>query len=310
MSGILAALLLAGAFVFSGLDAAWQALDRVRLRHRADRGDRRARQMLAWSAVTPQADLVLAWTGHTLAAGALVALAAGLSGRAHGAIGWAVPLLFIPVYALFVQLLARHVFRRLPFVVLSRLWWMVSLAGTLWSPLARPVARLLRAVPADPLPQPPAGEELMALAAQTEGISPLEQEMLRSVMDFRHLTAGGLALPLDRLPRTGADSTLAEVLSDRHLAEARHTLVIGADGLPLGVMSAATAALTGAAGARAQSFARPLLSLQSDLAAWKALAALRRSPTPVAEVRDPETGRFAGILTDQTVVARLLGQSV
>lgn len=310
MSGLLAALLLAGAFVYSGLDAAWQALDRVRLRHRADRGDRRARQMMAWAAVAPQADLVLAWTAHLLAAGALVALAAGLDQSGAGALAWAVPLVFLPVYALLVQLLARHVFRRLPFVVLSRLWWMVSLAGTLWAPLARPLARLLRSVPPDPLPQPPAAEELMALVAQTEGVSPLEREMLRSVLDFRHLTAGGLALPLNRLPRTGADTTLAEVMADRALAEARHTLVIGGDGLPLGVMSAATAALSGAAGARAQSFARPLLSLQSDLPAWKALAALRRSPTPVAEVRDPETGRFAGILTDQTVVARLLGQAV
>jgi len=310
MTGMLAALLLAGAFVYSGLDAAWQALDRVRLRHRADRGDPQARQMLAWAAVSPQADLVLAWTSHALAAGAFVALAAGLPARPGGVLIWAAPLIFIPVYALFVQLLARHVFRRLPFVVLSRLWWMVSLAGAVWAPLARPLARLLRSIPPDPLPQPPAEEELMSLAAQTEGISPLESEMLRSVMDFRHLTAGGLAMPLSRMPCTGADSTLAEVMADRALAEARHTLVIGGDGLPLGVMSAATAALSGVATARAQSFARPLLSLQSDQPAWKALAALRRSPTPVAEVRDPETGRFAGILTDQTVVARLLGQSV
>jgi CBS domain containing-hemolysin-like protein len=75
-------------------------------------------------------------------------------------------------------------------------------------------------------------------------------------------------------------------------------------------MSAAVAALSGAPGARAQSFARPLLSFSPDLPAWRVLAKLRRAPTPVAEVRDEETGRLLGIITEESAVARLLGQTV
>ena len=100
------------------------------------------------------------------------------------------------------------------------------------------------------------------------------------------------------------------MLADRRVAEARHTLVMGADGVPLGAVECGVAALSGALTARAQSFARPLLSFSSDLPAWKALVRLRRSPTPVAEVRDDETGRFLGVLTEETAVARLLGQAV
>jgi CBS domain containing-hemolysin-like protein len=59
-----------------------------------------------------------------------------------------------------------------------------------------------------------------------------------------------------------------------------------------------------------QSFARPLLSFPGDLPGWKALAKLRRAPTPVAEVHDEDTGRFLGIITEESVVARLLGQTV
>ena len=69
MTLLAAAALLVVSFVFSGLDAAWHALDRVRLRHRADKGDRRAKAMLAWEAVRPQADLVLVWTSHAAGAG-------------------------------------------------------------------------------------------------------------------------------------------------------------------------------------------------------------------------------------------------
>lgn len=310
MTAALAALLLALSFIYSGLDAAWQALDRVRLRHRADKGDRRAKQMMSWEAVRPQADLVLAWTSHACAAGALVVLAAAISLQAGGAFAWLAPVIFAPLYAVFVQVVARQIFRRLPFVVLSRLWPLVTWAGLLWAPLARPTARLLRKIQAEPLPRRTASEELMALAEKTDGVSPLELSMLRSVLEFRGLTAADLALTVGDFPHAAADRALRELLSDRKSAEARHLLVIGADGLPLGAMSCGTAALSGAMSARAQSFARPLQSFADDLPAWKVLARLRRSQTPVAEVRDEKTGRFIGILTEQSVVARLLGQVV
>ena len=307
MTLVAAALLLAVSFVFSGLEAAWHALDRVRLRHRADKGDRRAKAMLGWEAVRPQADIVLVWTSHAAGAGALAVLA--VSGALGGWRGF-FPLLFIPAYALLVGVLARQVFRRLPFVVLSHLWWLVTLAGSFWAPLARPVACWLRRVQPDPLPRPPAGEELMTLAAKTEGISSLEISMLRSVLDFRRMTAGTLALPVESFPLAPSDAPLGTLLADRQVADALHALVIGPDGLPLGAMSCGSAVLSGAMAARAQSFARPLISFDSDLPAWKALTKLRRAQTPVAEVRDVETGRFIGVITEESAVARLLGQAV
>ena len=307
MTLLAAAALLVVSFVFSGLDAAWHALDRVRLRHRADKGDRRAKAMLAWEAVRPQADLVLVWTSHAAGAAALAVWA--VSGPLGGWRGF-LPLLFIPLYALLVGVLARQVFRRLPFVVLSHLWWLVTLAGSIWAPLARPVARLLRRLQPDPLPRPPAGEELMTLAGKTEGISPLEISMLRSVLDFRRMTAGSLALPVESFPLAPSDAPLGTLLADRQVADALHALVIGPDGLPLGAMSCGSAVLSGAVAARAQSFARPLMSFDSELPAWKALTKLRRAQTPVAEVRDVETGRFVGVITEESAVARLLGQAV
>ncbi|MFM8231215.1 MAG: CBS domain-containing protein, partial [Chthoniobacterales bacterium] len=118
------------------------------------------------------------------------------------------------------------------------------------------------------------------------------------------------ARPPESFPHAPADTTLAELLAQRELADAGQLLVIGADGAPLGAMSCGAAALSGASNARAQSFARPLLSLPGDLSAWKALAKLRRAQTPVAEVRDEDSGELLGILTEESVVARLLGQSV
>lgn len=303
-----AALLLVLSFVFSGLEAAWVALDRVRLQHRAAKNEGRARQMLAWDSASPQADLVMAWTSRSAAGGAFVLLGVKLS--ALGAPAWVVPVISVPLYALVVQLLARQVFRRLPFKVLSASWWLVTLAGSFWSVLARPVAALLRRVPREPLSRAPATEELMAAAASAPEISPLELGMLRSVLDFRRLTAGGLARPVTEFPHAPADRTLAGLLADHALADARQVIVIGPGGLPLGSMSCAAAALSGAPDARVQSFARPLLSFPADLPGWKALTKLRRAQTPAAEVRDGETGRLLGIITEESVVARLLGQAV
>jgi len=308
MTILIASLLLMLAFVFTGLDAALLALDRVRLRHRADKGDRHARQMMAWEARSPQANIVMAWTSHVCAAGALVLFSA--SPAASGERPWLVPLVFVPFYAVVVQLLARQVFRRLPFMVLSRSWWLVSLAGSVWAVLARPAAALVRRVKADPLSRPSAAGELMSLAEETPGISPLELSMLRSVLAFRHLTAADLALPIDRIAHASADRTLAEMLAERRLSDARYTLVVGADGMPLGAVSCASAALSGALSARAQSFARPLLTIPADLSSWKLLAKLRRTHTPVAEVREGGTGRFLGIVTEETAVTRLLGKPV
>lgn len=296
------------AFVFSGLEAAWAALDRVRLHHRASRNEGRAAVMVAWDAAWPRADLVLMWTSRVSAASAFVLLASELSRLAAPL--WLAPVISVPFYALVIQLLARQVFRRLPFKVLSKLWWMVSLAGSFWLVLVRPSAALLRLVKPEPLPRTPAAEELVTLAASAPEVSPLELGMLRSVLDFRRFTAGGLARAPGSFPHAPAERTLAELLARRELADARHVLVMGADGLPLGAMSCGSAALSGAPDARAQSFARPLLSVPGDLSAWKVLAKLRRAQTPVAEVRDEQDGEFLGILTEESVVDRLLGKTV
>lgn len=305
----IAAVLLALAFVFSGLEAAWVALDRVRLHYRAARNEGRAVQMLAWDSVSPQAELVMMWTSRVAAAASFVLFAFNLS--LLNAPPWVVPVVFVPFYALIVQLLARQVFRRLPFKVLSKLWWLVSWAGSFWSVLARPVAALLRLVKPEPLSRAPAAEELVAVAESAPEVSPLELGMLRSVLDFRRFTAGGLARSPDSFPHASADSKLAELLARRDLADARHVLVMGADGLPLGAMSCGAAASSGAPGsARAQSFARPLLSLPGDLSGWKVLAKLRRAQTPVAEIRDGDSAQFLGIITEESIVARLLGLPV
>lgn len=308
MNFAIAAALLLLSFVFSGLEAAWVALDRVRLRHRAAKNEGRAPQMLARDEFSPQADLVMMWTSRLAAAAAFVFLAVKLS--KSGAPGWLLPVVFVPIYALAVQLLARQVFRRLPFKVLSHLWWLVSLAGSFWVLLARPVAGLIRRVKRAPLSRPPVAAEILSIAETAPGISPLELGMLRSVLDFRGLTARGLARLAEKFPHAPAEQTLAGLLADREAADARYVIVLGADGLPIGAMSCAAAALSGAPGARAQSFAKPLLSLPAGLPAWKTLAKLRRAQTPVAEVRDEDSGEFLGIVTEETAVARLLGQSV
>lgn len=304
MNFVVAIVLLVTAFVFSGLEAAWLSLDRVRLRHRADKGHRRARQILAWDDAWPQANLVMAWTGQAAAAASLVLFASALAAR-HAPF-WLTPVLFLPVYVLLVQLLARRAFRRLPFDKLDRIWWMVPLAGSFWSVLARPTAIILRAIKPLPLPHPPAEEELMAAAAIAPGISALELNMLRRVLDFRHLTSGGMALPPERFVTIPAERLLHEALTDPRMLETRHALIVDADGLPLGAMDCGAAALSEAKDARVQSFARPLLILPSDLPAWSALIQLRRAPTPVAEVRDQDTGERIGVLTEDIARARLL----
>lgn len=310
MSFAVSALLLAVAFVFGGLDAAWQSLDRVRLQARVDKGDRRARQMLAWSAAGARPRLVLGWAANIFAALSLVALMAGTNSVSGGRFIFAAAVLFVAVYAIAVQAVARQMFAQRPFKVLSRWWWLVVPVSSLLAAPARVVDRVLQRFPAKPLPATPVARELLSLTEKIEGISPLEQSMLRSVLDFRRLTAGDLAQPMSAFACVAADRPLASILSDRPLAEARHTFVTGADGQPLGAMSCRASALSGALSARAQSFARPLLSFNASLSAWDTLAKLRLSAMPVAEVKERNTGRTVGFLTGQTVVARLLGQSV
>ena len=310
MNFVLSVLLLSGAFVFSGLDAACLSLDRVRLRARADKNDRRARQIIAWLESGSSPLLVLGWAANVFAALSLVALLAGADPSGGPAFFCVASAGFVVVYAIAVQVVARQLFSRFPFRCLSWWWWLVVAVSSLLAAPARVVDRVLRRFRSKPFPEPPVASELLALAKKIEGISPLEQSMLRSVLDFRRLTAADLALPLSAFACVAADRPLASVLSQRPLAEARHTFVTAADGRPLGAMSCGAAALSGALSARAQSFARPLLSFTAPLPAWDVLVKLRRAPTPVAEVIDRDSGTTVGFLTEQTVVARLLSQAV
>lgn len=296
------------AFLYAGLASAVPGLDPVRLRYQARKGDRRARQLLACRQNAGEYGMALSLAAALCSAGALAILFWQAEQRLDPGAAWIAAAIYVPVQALLIDLGARQIFRRRPAVGLAGLWVMVAAARSLLSPVVRPLAGMLDKTASVPLSRPDAGEELLSVARLIPTVSPLEMRMIEGVLRFRSLRAADLAVSLRDLPTVEAEATLAEVVSRPGMLDRRHVVVMAADGRPLGAMNPGDALRSGATSARVQSFARPLLSMAGDLPAWDVLIKLRRGQTPVGIVHDESGEAILGVVTEDLVVARLLGQ--
>jgi len=303
--GIAASLVIS--FTFSGIEAGVLAVNRVRLRHHARRGEIAARKleemllrverlMITVVVVTNAANLIafaLAYLGLSEVLGiwgAAFALAACL-----------------PAFVLLFEFLPKNFFRRFPYrtlVVFARILWA---ANVFLRPLVGLVSRVLSPLASrGGAPFGVLGPEGIKRATE-EGvrggqIKAVERDFIHATIDMRHHFLADAMLPIGSAVTVPPNMPVPELLALARSSDIDRFPVVGPGGEVLGLVNIFEVLLDGAGAGRAQSYLRRMVSLSADAPASEALKQLRAARLSLVLATDPATGRPVGIAGAEDLV--------
>jgi putative hemolysin len=313
MTFVAITVLLAVSFIFSGIEAGILSVNRVRLKHRATKGDPAAiklsrllakperllvtvvvvTNLMNITAITLATQAIVNWLGHP---GYLVTL-----------------LLFLPIYLLGLELLPKSMFRRFPYRALAALAEPLRLADALLAPLHFIGWQLSRMLLGHHPPEQRklfvAREDFKYLTIESErtgALSRTEREMINNVVDFRAVLTRDVMTPMDRVPTIRARASIEELLGRAKSARFDRWPVVGEDGQITGLIDIFDVALDGRRQGNVEPFQRRVVRADEKEPAYAVLRKLRAARSKLAVVRGA-AGRDIGIVTSEALVHRLVG---
>ncbi len=310
MTLLLLILCLALSFTLSGLESAVMAVSRVRVRHAASAGDRRARGLLPLLEDRDALIGCITVANHltNLAAFLLIALPV-----IHHATLWGYVLAFVfvlPVFLIGLEVMPKKLFRSYPFRSLRSVSPLVHLVG-----LARPLFRAVAGKPAcdtgegtSESRQTRGREDLKALAqelASKQQLSPNATHLIERVLDYKKLRTADVMLPLTRSVALSAEMLLSTALIIAREQNCTLLPVLGDNGSFIGVLDTADLPATLPPDRLVRQHMRTLESMPASLPALHALQRLRKSGRRLAIVVD-ERQMPAGLITEERLLEPLM----
>ena len=298
-------------FLFNGIEAGLTSIDPVRLRHHvklnrpaAVRLDRllktQGRLLVTVLLVTNLADIV-----------ALLLLTRFFVSR-FGLFGFVIAIVVaLPIYLFVLSVLPKSLFRRFPFRALSRLarlleismmalWPVLKIGaalGGLFLPAKKKRARLFAA-----------REELKQITAQSEregSLTATERAMIHNVVDFQNISARDVMIPLAKVPKLKADSSIADVFNVSKSSGVDRLAVIGENGDALGLVNVLDILLDKEQPHALSRYLRRMVTVQENEPAARAIRRLRAARLGLAAVVDQKRS-LIGIVTSEDLIARLV----
>ncbi len=305
---ILLLLSLALSFALSGLESAVLAVSRVRVRHAASSGDRRAARLLP---LVEDRDALL---GAITVANHITNLAAFLIiawklVRVSG--GWGYLAAFavaLPIFLIGLEVLPKKLFRRYPFRTIRALFPLVLIIG-----LFRPLFRLMaRAHPTDTtsVPNQSAGRDDLRHQARTlehqNQLSSGAARLIHQVLDYRLLHAGDVMRPLTRSVALSPDLPLSSALILARENRISTLPVIGDHGSFVGVIDLSTLGKDMPPDRLVRQHMRTLDSVHEQDTALQSLQRMRKRGRSLCLVLDANQ-QPSGILHEEDLLRRLMG---
>ncbi|MES2597345.1 MAG: CNNM domain-containing protein [Verrucomicrobiota bacterium] len=309
---ILLLVTLALSFALSGLESAVLAVSRVRVRHAARAGDRRAARLLP---LLEDRDALLGSitvANHVVNLFAFVIIASKLVNVSGG---WGYLTAFVvalPIFLICLEILPKKLFRRYPFRSIRTLAPLVHLVG-LMRPFFRFFAR--REMSADAssgTPDVSAGREDLrqqARSLQKLGqLSPGTGHLIEQVLNYRRLRAVDLMRPLKRSVALSPDLPLsaAQIMAREH---DRSTLpVIGEKGVFVGVIDLSSLPAVVPPDRLVRQHMRTLDVVNETDGALLALQRLRKRGRSLCLVVDSRS-EPSGLLHEEDLLRHLMGMA-
>jgi len=310
MTWLLLLLCLALSFMLSGLESAVMAVSRVRVRHAATAGDRRARGLL------PLLEDRDALIGCITVANHLTNLAAFLLVAfpiIHHATLWGYVLAFtlaLPVFLIGLEVMPKKLFRSYPFRSMRSVSPLVHFVG-----LARPLFRVVtgkKAAAASDVPsearQTRGRDDLKALAqelAAQHQLSPNATHLIERVLDYKKLRTADVMQPLARSIALAAEIPLSTALIVAREQNCALLPVLGENGSFIGLLDTADLPASIPADRLVRHHMRTLDAVPGSLSALHTLQRMRKSGRRLAIVVD-ERQQPVGLITEERLLEPLM----
>lgn len=294
-------------FALSGLESAVLAVSRVRVRHAAGEGDRRAARLLPLIEDRDALLGAITVSNHITNLGAFVILAWKLAG-VSGTWGYLTAfVLSLPVFLIGLEVLPKKLFRRYPFRclrVLAPLVLFVGLARPLFRALARPRGQ------APDVPDQSAGRDDLhhqaAVLSRQGQLSPGAAHLIHRALDYRKLRTRQVMRPLTRSIALSADLPLATALILAREHAATTLPVLGDKGQFIGVLDLATLPPQAPPDRLVRHHMRTIDTVQAHETALHTLQRLRKRGRNLAVVLD-EKQEAIGLAAEEDLLKHLMG---
>lgn len=294
-------------FFFSGIESAVMSVSRVRVRHAADEGGRRAARLLRL--IEDRDALLGAVTvaNHAANLAAFIIITWKLI-LALGAWGYAAGFLIaLPVFLIGLEVVPKTLFRRYPFRMLIHLYPLVMIAGWFRFPF-KAIRAIQRGGEADQdeLRVREDLKNLTASLASQKLLSPASAALIARVIDFKRWKTEDVMVPLSRTAAVPPDLLVNDAV---HLASGRGLSVLpvmDATGGFAGVLEILELPGRLPPGRIVRQHMRPAEETTTATPALETLQRLRKRGRTVAIVRDAVTGKPVGLVSEENLLAPLL----
>jgi putative hemolysin len=298
-------------FLFAGIEAGLLALDPIRLRHRAKRGDHAA-QRLQKMLERPERLLITVLLATNAAdIIALIILTRELV-LAFGMIGYPLAILIaLPVYLLFLGVLPKSLFRRFPLRAVVRLSRLLDAATKILSPLhaiGEFVQRTIFARAKHPSRLFAGREELKLITVQSEhggALSPTERAMIHNVVDFTSVKVRDVMVPLASTITLNPEDPPAKVLRLSESSGVDRFPVLAADAKPLGLINVFDILFDTGAPQPLRYYMRRIITTSENESAYPLVRRLRAARVGLAAVVDRQS-KLSGIVALEDLVRQLV----
>ncbi|MFC5453864.1 CNNM domain-containing protein [Prosthecobacter fluviatilis] len=310
MTWLLLFLCLALSFMLSGLESAVMAVSRVRVRHAASAGDRRARGLL------PLLEDRDALIGCITVANHLTNLAAFLLIAfpvIHHATLWGYVLAFalaLPVFLIGLEVMPKKLFRSYPFRSMRSVSPLVHLVG-----LARPLFRAMAGKQATDAGETPSEarqtrgrDDLKALAqelASQHQLSANATHLIERVLDYKKLRTADIMQPLTRSMALAAEIPLSTALIAAREQNCTLLPVLGESGSFIGLLDTTDLPASLPSDRLVRHYMRTLDTIPGSLPALHSLQRMRKSGRRLAIVVD-EKQQPVGLVTEERLLEPLM----
>jgi CBS domain containing-hemolysin-like protein len=295
-------------FALSGLESAVVAVSRVRVRHAAREGDRRAARLLPLIEDRDALLGAITVTNHLMNLASFLIIAWKLVG-VSGAWGYlAAFLVALPIFLIGLEVLPKKLFRRYPFRVIRALSPLVLFIG--WF---RSLFRLMARGPsADSIsvPDQSVGRDDLRLQAQMlqdqHQLSAGATRLIHQVLDYRQLRARDIMRPLAKSIALSPDLPLNSALIMAREHGCSTLPVIGDKGGFVGVIDLGSLAKNLPQDRLVRQHMRTLDSLHDHDSALQSLQRMRKRGRSLCLVLDDKE-LPSGILHEEDLLRQLMG---
>ena len=221
-------------------------------------------------------------------------------------------LIAIPVYLFLLNVLPKSLFRRFPFRALAPLAGLLAFTSQLLWPLLE-IGELLAHFlfprrSSEDRRLFAAREELKQIAVQSEregALTPTERAMIHNVVDFRHVCARDVMVPLARAVTIPPDTSSAALLAQSQIKAIDRFPVVAANGEAIGLVNVLDILLDSEEPGPLRKYMRRMVTAVEREPAYQVMRRLRAARTTLAGVVNSQR-ELIGIVASEDIIKRLV----